>query len=200
MLVFTLTNLDEFFSDNESRNVDTLIEVTKKFFGFVSALAEIVDALETKYAELDNKISLLSQQQRTSAPPTMTPSVSAAPPTPQVAATPSPPSATSTSLPTPPGLPTPPSAPVQAQSASPPPASALAAPNQQSLAPPSGLPPLPGQTPAPSLAPPPASGGQLGGPQTPGQPPRPSPMSLKAQMNMELKEAFSRIRKGWDDE
>jgi hypothetical protein len=48
VLVFTLTNLDEFFSDNESRNVDTLIEVTKKFFGFVSALAEIVDALETK--------------------------------------------------------------------------------------------------------------------------------------------------------
>jgi hypothetical protein len=25
-------------------------------------------------------------------------------------------------------------------------------------------------------------------------------MSLKAQMNMELKEAFSRIRKGWDEE
>jgi hypothetical protein len=25
-------------------------------------------------------------------------------------------------------------------------------------------------------------------------------MSLKAQMNMELKEAFARIRKGWDDD
>jgi hypothetical protein len=27
-----------------------------------------------------------------------------------------------------------------------------------------------------------------------------SPMNLKAQMNMELKEAFSRIKKGWSEE
>lgn len=200
MLVFTLTNLDEFFSDNETRNVDTLIEVTKKFFGFVSALAEIVDALETRYTELDNKINMLSQQQRTSTPPTMTPSVSTTPPAPQVSTAPSTPPSTPSSLPTPPGLPTPPSAPVQAQPTSPPPVSATAAPNQQSFAPPSNLPPLPGQAPAPSLAPPPASGGQLGGPQPPSQPRGPSPMSLKAQMNMELKEAFARIRKGWDDD
>jgi hypothetical protein len=45
-----------------------------------------------------------------------------------------------------------------------------------------------------------APGGQPGVPGPPAQQPRPSPMSLKAQMNMELKEAFSRIRKGWDEE
>jgi hypothetical protein len=49
------------------------------------------------------------------------------------------------------------------------------------------------------LSPPPV-GGQMGGPQAPAPQARPSPMSLKAQMNMELKEAFSRIRKGWDEE
>jgi hypothetical protein len=49
------------------------------------------------------------------------------------------------------------------------------------------------------MAPPPA-GGQFGSPQPPAPQARPSPMSLKAQMNMELKEAFARIRKGWDDD
>jgi hypothetical protein len=50
------------------------------------------------------------------------------------------------------------------------------------------------------LAPPGPAGGQVGGTRPPGTAPSPSPIGLKAQMNMELKEAFSRIRKGWDEE
>ncbi len=198
-----MTNLDEFFGDNQSQNVDTLIAVTKKFFVFVSQLAEIVDELERKYAELSTRISQVSQQP-SAPPPLSAPTLSPKPPVSQPTVpsiAPSPPTTPPPSLPTPPAFPTPP-APVQAQpSASPPPmaANTLSQPSAP-IPSPSSLPPLPGQSaapPSPGLSPPPV-GGQMGGPQAP--PPRPSPMSLKAQMNMELKEAFSRIRKGWDEE
>ncbi len=200
-----MTNLDEFFGDNQSQNVDALIAVTKKFFVFVSQLAEIVDDLERKYAELSSRISQISQQP--SAPPQLSaPGLTSSPPDSQPIAPsvgPSPPTAPPPSLPTPPAFPTPPS-PVQAQpSAVPTPVSANAPPQPAGSMPsPSSLPPLPGQSPAPpspGLAPP-TVGGQMGGARPPTPQAHPSPMSLKAQMNMELKEAFSRIRKGWDEE
>jgi len=74
-----LTNLDEFFGDNQSQNVDTLIAVTKKFFVFVSQLAEIVDELERKYAELSTRINQVSQQP-SAPPPFSAPSPSPSPP------------------------------------------------------------------------------------------------------------------------
>ena len=206
-----LTNLDEFFSDDETRNVETLVAVTKKFFLFVSQLAEIVDSLEVKYANIMarlDRLDNLSQNavqapNQVSAPPVSPPPVTASDSVPTQA--PSPPTAPPSapiSLPTPPSFPTPP-APMEAQSASPPPVTAANSPPQQQAFSPSNLPPLPGNAPAPAqpgLAPPGPTGGQVGGTRPPGTAPSPSPMSLKAQMNMELKEAFSRIRKGWDDE
>jgi len=206
-----LTNLDEFFSDDETRNVETLVAVTKKFFLFVSQLAEIVDSLEVKYANIMarlDRLDNLSQNavqapNQVSAPPVSPPPVttSASVPT-QAPSPPAAPPSAPTSLPTPPSFPTPP-APVEAQSASPPPVTAVSSPPQQQAFSPSNLPPLPGNAPAPpqpGLAPPGPAGGQAGGTRPPGTAPSPSPMSLKAQMNMELKEAFSRIRKGWDEE
>jgi hypothetical protein len=195
-VVCTLANLDEFFGDNQSQNVDTLVEVTKKFFTFVSQLAEIVDDLEGRYAELNKKIDQISQRPAVTAPsPASTPS--RVPSAPQTSSLPTAPVSTPESLPTPPGFPSPP-APAQ-------PSVTASGPPQQpaSTSPPSSLPPLPGQAPPaqqPGFAPPPGPTGQFGSPQAPPQPSRPSPMSLKAQMNMELKEAFARIRKGWDDE
>ncbi|MHA1443538.1 MAG: hypothetical protein ACTSR4_02160 [Candidatus Hodarchaeales archaeon] len=206
-----MTNLDEFFSDDETRNVETLVAVTKKFFLFVSQLAEIVDSLEVKYANIMarlDRLDNLSQNavqapNQVSAPPVSPPPVttSASVPT-QAPSPPAAPPSAPTSLPTPPSFPTPP-APVEAQSASPPPVTAVSSPPQQQAFSPSNLPPLPGNAPAPpqpGLAPPGPAGGQAGGTHPPGTAPSPSPMSLKAQMNMELKEAFSRIRKGWDEE
>ncbi|MHA1236356.1 MAG: hypothetical protein ACTSQ9_01700 [Candidatus Hodarchaeales archaeon] len=206
-----MTNLDEFFSDDETRNVETLVAVTKKFFLFVSQLAEIVDSLEVKYANIMarlDRLDNLSQNavqapNQVSAPPVSPPPVttSASVPT-QAPSPPAAPPSAPTSLPTPPSFPTPP-APVEAQSASPPPVTAVSSPPQQQAFSPSNLPPLPGNAPAPpqpGLAPPGPAGGQAGGTRPPGTAPSPSPMSLKAQMNMELKEAFSRIRKGWDEE
>jgi hypothetical protein len=205
-----LTNLDEFFSDNETQNVETLIEVTKKFFLFVSQLTEIVDSLEVKYESLSNRLDQISQgaiqaPTQVYAPPVAPHPVTSSVPAPMVASTPpaAPPTAPA-SLPTPPSFPSPP-APMGAQSAAPPPpvtATSSPPPQQQAFSP-SNLPPLPGQgaaPPPPGLSPPGPTGGAVGGNIPPGSAPRPSPMSLKAQMNMELKEAFSRIRKGWDEE
>ena len=207
-----MTNLDEFFTDDETRNVETLVAVTKKFFLFVSQLAEIVDSLEVKYANIMDRLDRLDKISQNavlapnqvsatpvSPPPVTTPaSVPTQVPSPPVA----PPSAP-TSLPTPPSFPTPP-APMESQPASPPPVTASSSPPpQQPAFSQSNLPPLPGNAPAPSqpgLSPPGPPGGQAGGTRPPGSAPSPSPMSLKAQMNMELKEAFSRIRKGWDEE
>lgn len=204
-----LTNLDEFFSDDETRNVETLIAVTKKFFLFVSQLAEIVDSLEARYSDIIVRLEKLSQNAgqaptQVSTPPVAPPSATAPDPVPsQTFSPPVAPPAAPTSLPTPPSFPTPP-APMEAQSAAPPPVTADSSPPpQQQAFSPSNLPPLPGQAAAPSqpgLSPPSPTGDPAGGTRPPGPAPRPSPMSLKAQMNMELKEAFSRIRKGWDDE
>jgi small GTP-binding protein len=95
------------------------------------------------------------------------------------------------SLPTPPYFPSPP-APMGAQSAAPPPpvtATSSLPPQQQTFSP-SNLPPLPGQgaaPPPPGLSPPGPTGGAVGGNIPPGSAPRPSPMSLKAQMNTDDK-------------
>ncbi|MHA1214599.1 MAG: hypothetical protein ACTSR2_01670 [Candidatus Hodarchaeales archaeon] len=201
-----MTNLDEFFGDERSKNIETLMAVTKKFFVFVSQLAEIVDELERNFAELDKKVNQLLQGSGTSSfsPPTI------APPVQKASAPPAPPSISPASSPAQ-GLPTPP-APVQASTPmstgpsplSPPSPSPLSPPSPSGLAAPSGLPPLPGQSQqpsTPSLGAPTPGAGRMGQPPATGAPaPRPSPMSLKAQMNMELKEAFARIRKGWDEE
>ncbi|MHA1206017.1 MAG: hypothetical protein ACTSSO_00445, partial [Candidatus Hodarchaeales archaeon] len=197
--------------DDETRNVETLVAVTKKFFLFVSQLAEIVDSLEVKYANIMDRLDRLDNlsqnavqtPNQVSAHPVSPPSVTASASVPTQAHSPpaAPPSAP-TSLPTPPSFPTPP-APVEAQSASPPPVTAASSPPQQQAFSPSNLPSLPGNAPAPpksGLAPSGPTGGQVGGTRPPGTAPSPSPMSLKAQMNVELKEAFSRIRKGWDEE
>ena len=124
--MYTLTNLDEFFGDDQSQNVDALIAVTKKFFVFVSQLAEIVDDLERKYAELSSRINQISQQPsappQLSAPGLTSSSHDSQPIAPSTPTTPPP------SLPTPPAFPTPPS-PAQAQpSAVPTPISANAPP------------------------------------------------------------------------
>jgi len=207
-----LTNLDEFFSNDETRNVETLIAVTKKFFVFVSTLAEIVDSLEVKYSEIMVKLENISKNAsqapiQVSAPPATPPPVTTQAPSPPVTTqAPSPPVTAPTapvSLPTPPSFPTPP-APMEAQSTAPPPVTAASSPPpQQQAFSPSALPQLPGQAsapPQPGSSPPRSTGGPVGGNRPPGGAPQPSPMSLKAQMNMELKEAFSRIRKGWDEE
>ncbi|NHJ00561.1 MAG: hypothetical protein EAX86_00385 [Candidatus Heimdallarchaeota archaeon] len=200
-----MANLDDFFSDDQSRNVDSLIEVTKKFFIFVSQLAEIVDDLERKYSLLNGRIDdLLQKSMSPPRQPQINPPTVSTPA--QPVTTPTAPPAPS-SFPTPPGLPTPPSTvqPAPIQATTPPPA-------------PSNLPPLPGQSPpsSPSIfgqPPPPPTFGQQNLPSSGGLAPSPtaglgpnapaptaSPMSLKAQMNMELKEAFARIRKGWDED
>jgi hypothetical protein len=205
-----LKNIDDFFGDDQDQNVDTLIEVTKKFFTFVSQLAEIVDELGKEYSELTIKIDQLLKSPSS-------PQASAPPSTPVSAATP-PPIPMSTSAPPPvpetppaspatasPGFPAPPS-PTQAAAPPPVPASPLQAEISSAMqnqpSPPaasSGLPPLPG---VPAAAAPPAFGQskppEPGG--APGPKPRASPMNLKAQMNMELKEAFARIKKGWSEE
>ncbi|MHA1512960.1 MAG: hypothetical protein ACTSRJ_02725, partial [Candidatus Hodarchaeales archaeon] len=152
-----MTNLDEFFSDDETRNVETLVAVTKKFFLFVSQLAEIVDSLEVNYANIMarlDRLDNLSQNavqapNQVSAPPVSPPPVttSASVPT-QAPSPPAAPPSAPTSLPTPPSFPTPP-APVEAQSASPPPVTAVSSPPQQQAFSPSNLPPLPGNAPAP---------------------------------------------------
>jgi len=200
-----LTNLDEFFSDDETQNVETLVAVTKKFFLFVSQLAEIVDSLEVKYADLNTKLDKISQNAVQApaqvSPPAVSPTPITTPaPVPTQASSPpvAPPSAP-TSLPSPPSFPTPP-APMEAQTTPPPVTAASSPPPQQQALSPSNLPPLPGNSPAPpqlGSSPPSPTGGQAGAVRPP---PGPSPMSLKAQMNMELKEAFSRIRKGWDED
>ena len=218
-----MKNIDDFFGDDQEQNVDTLIEVTKKFFTFVSQLAEIVDELGREYSELTIKIDQLLQS-------SSSPQASAPPSTPVSAATP-PPIPMSTSAPPPvpealpaspatasPGFPAPPS-PTQAAAPPPVPASPLQAEISSTMqnqpSPPaasSGLPPLPGVPAAtppafgqPAATPPafgqsrpPEPGGAPGG--APGPKPRASPMNLKAQMNMELKEAFARIKKGWSEE
>jgi hypothetical protein len=208
-----LTNLDEFFGDERSKNVDTLVEVTKKFFIFVSQLAEIVDELERNFAELNLKVDQLLQG-RSTGPSKNSIQFSA----------PVQPSSTRSSPPSisqPPSFPNPPT-PMQASPQTPPAISPLSPPSPSSISPSSpNLPPLPGQIPSssppPFGSPPPSSSSagfeqiqppgpginSQGAPGIPGPgvpAPRPSPMSLKAQMNMELKEAFARIRKGWDEE
>ncbi|MCK4847820.1 MAG: hypothetical protein KAT16_02220 [Candidatus Heimdallarchaeota archaeon] len=205
-----MTNLDEFFSDDETRNVETLIAVTKKFFLFVSQLAEIVDSLEARYTDIIARLDNISQNagqaptQISASPMAPPPASTPAPVSTQAPSPPLAPPAAPTSLPTPPSFPTPP-APMEAQSTAPPPSvTATASPPPQQSFSPSNLPPLPGQTAAPpsqpGLSPPGPTGVPVGGTHPPGPAPGPSPMSLKAQMNMELKEAFSRIRKGWDEE
>ncbi len=196
-----MTNIDDFFGENESQNVETLIGITKKFFGFVSALAEIVDELQSEHLKLSSRID---QLQRTgpaplsASPPSPAP-LSASPPSPASLSPPPPTPATPGALPEAPGLPGLPTPPSPA-TASAPPGSPTAPPST-----PSGLPPLPGLSPAPQQPgfgqpPAPQPGfGQPPAPQPTGPAPRPSPMSLKAQMNMELKEAFARIKKGWDE-
>ncbi|MFX0151811.1 MAG: hypothetical protein ACFFAJ_13570, partial [Candidatus Hodarchaeota archaeon] len=81
-----MANLDEFFSDDTDRNVQTLVEVTKKFFVFVSQLAEIVDELEKNYSILSTKIDQMSQTSGSITPstspltaPPISPSTSSAP-------------------------------------------------------------------------------------------------------------------------
>ncbi len=185
-----MTNIDEFFGENESQNVETLIGITKKFFGFVSALADIVDELQNDFLKLSDKID---QLQKTGSAP-----LSASPPSPTSLSPPPPSPAAPSALPEAPGLPGLPTLPS--------PATASASPVGPTAPPttPSGLPPLPGLSPAPQPGygqpPAPQPGyGQPPAPQPTGPAPRPSPMSLKAQMNMELKEAFARIKKGWDE-
>lgn len=203
-----MKNIDDFFGDDESQNVQTLIEVTKRFFGFVSQLAEIVDELSNSFNELSSKVDQLQRggAAATSPSPTIS-SPGLSPPVLTTQST-SPPAPAATSVPS--GLPAPP-APVTAST--PPPSSpSPAAPPSV----PSGLPPLPGLStapaspqpsfgqppgPQPGLNPPPGPQPGFGQPPGPGAPaPRASPMSLKAQMNMELKEAFARIKKGWAEE
>ena len=199
-----LKNLDNFFGEDQGQNVDTLIEVTKRFFTFVSQLAEIVDELGREYTELSNKIDKLLQTSGSSgviaSPPS--PASTSTPPIPGAASTPPPiPGAASTPPPIPgaastpptasPGFPTPPAAPtnpLQAELST-----ALQSPPAPPAAP-SGLPPLPG---APA-----ASSPGFGQSQAPAPRPKPraSPMNLKAQMNSELQEAFARIKKGWSEE
>jgi hypothetical protein len=207
-----LKNLDDFFGEDQGQNVDTLVAVTKKFFTFVSQLAEIVDELGKEYSELSNKVDqLLKNSGPISAPPRSPTPVASLPSSvaigtpPQIPTAPSAPPTAPTAAP--PGFPTPPS-PTQATAPPPAPTSPLQAEISQAMqnrssppAAPSGLPPLPG---APAAAPPGFGQSQPPGPGGPGGAPAPnprvSPMNLKAQMNMELKEAFARIKKGWSEE
>ncbi|UCE13626.1 MAG: hypothetical protein JSV04_00270 [Candidatus Heimdallarchaeota archaeon] len=187
----SMKNIDDFFGDDESQNVKTLITVTKKFFVFVSQLVEIVDELEKNYNELANKVNQLQKSGLSSSPPP-TSAVSSAPPTPVVSSAPPPAPATPSTPPGLPSLPTPPS-----------PTTASAPPS--SPAPQSGLPPLPNMaSPPQTFGPPPTQHQGFQGltpvPQATAPPPRPSPMNLKAQMNLELKEAFARIKKGWSED
>ncbi|MFX0209225.1 MAG: hypothetical protein ACFFDT_24790 [Candidatus Hodarchaeota archaeon] len=194
-----MKNIDDFFGDDESQNVKTLIEVTKKFFYFVSQLTEIVDSLENSLDELKIKVDqLLTNPGVTAAiKPLSAPPTTSVPPPALAAMSAPPPAPAATSVP--PGLPTPPAP----ATASAPPSSPASPPSSPSIPP--GLPPLPGVSPAPQpsfgqpLAPQP-SFGQPPTPQPAAPAPRASPMSLKAQMNMELKEAFARIKKGWDED
>lgn len=213
-----MKNIDDFFGEDQDQNVDTLIEVTKRFFTFVSQLAEIVDELGKDYSDLTDKVEQLLQ--RSSSPQAAAPSsapVSAAAPPPIPVSTSAPPpvpvAPTASPAASPPGFPAPPS-PTQAAAPPPVPANPLQAELSSAMQnrPPepaasSGLPPLPG---VPAAAPqaaapqafgqsrPPRPGGAMGG--APGPKPRASPMNLKAQMNSELKEAFARIKKGWSEE
>ncbi|MFX0084513.1 MAG: hypothetical protein ACFFAU_02465 [Candidatus Hodarchaeota archaeon] len=213
-----MKNIDDFFGEDQSQNVDTLIEVTKKFFTFVSQLAEIVDELGKDYSELSNKVDQILQgsgvKTLPSSPVSSIASLSkpispaSPPPTPisPTAPPPIPGASTSPALNAPPGFPTPPS-PLQATAPPPAPSNPLQAEINSAMqnrtsppSAPSGLPPLPGAPSAatPGFSPPPGLGPMPGGAQTPK--PRMSPMNLKAQMNMELKEAFARIKKGWSEE
>ncbi|MHA2243438.1 MAG: hypothetical protein ACXADY_00560 [Candidatus Hodarchaeales archaeon] len=208
-------NLDDFFGDDESQNVTTLIAVTKNFLGFVSQLAEIVDDLANSFTELSTKVDSLLQNPGAIAP-SSTPAAPA--PTAPAPTAPSAPPTAPTAPSAPPTAPTAPSAPPPiptAPSAAPAGFPGLPTPPAPAAAP-SGLPPLPGLSPAPQPGfgqppapqpgfgqPPPASSG--GGFQgltkaPPRQAPRAQPMNLKAQMNSELKEAFARIKKGWSED
>ncbi len=213
-----MKNIDDFFGEDQSQNVDTLIEVTKKFFTFVSQLAEIVDELGKDYTELSNKVDQLLQRSGTTTLPSspvlpisshskpISPTSPTTTPVPSTTPPPIPGVTASPSLNAPPGFPTPPS-PLQATAPPPAPSNPLQAEINSAMlnrtsppSPPSGLPPLPGAPSAatPGFSPPPGLGEMPGGAQTPK--PRMSPMNLKAQMNMELKEAFARIKKGWSEE
>jgi hypothetical protein len=207
-----MKNLDDFFGDDESKNVAILVTVTKKFFGFVSQLAEIVYELQESFIELSDKVDQLTQERGSgmvSAPP-ITTSTPRAPPV--APSTPRAPPVAPSAPSAPPPIPSAPSAPAVATSApsSPP---GFPAPPSPTTASSSGLPPLPGLSPTPQpsfgvpskasleagfqgLTPVPAQA------QAQAQAPKPraSPMNLKAQMNNELKEAFARIKKGWAED
>ena len=204
-----MKNIDDFFGEDQDQNVDTLIEVTKRFFTFVSQLAEIVDELGKDYYELTNKVDQLLQSPsspQASTPPPTPVSAAAPPPIPVSTSAPPPVPGAPTASPStaPPSFPAPPS-PTQATAPPPVPANPLQAEISSAMqnqpSPPSassGLPPLPG---VPAAAPPAFGQSRPPGPGgAPGAKPRVSPMNLKAQMNMELKEAFARIKKGWSEE
>lgn len=214
-----MKNIDDFFGEDQDQNVDTLIEVTKRFFTFVSQLAEIVDELGKDYSELIIKVEQLLQSSsspQASAPPPTPVSAVAPPPVPVSTSAPPPVPGAPTASPStaPPSFPAPPS-PTQATAPPPVPANPLQAEISSAMqnqpSPPSassGLPPLPGvpaaappATGQPAAAPPAFGQSRPPGPGgAPGAKPRVSPMNLKAQMNMELKEAFARIKKGWSEE